>query len=182
MTRSTHAIAAVAALAGLLTACSDGADRPLTAAAGASADGSARPTDPSAADGEVKAPRPGKIAQTDEFGEVTAVRDVDGTLQVDVDRVDMLGGAEAQAAAAAAGDEINNDYYVVNDNPRVRTYRLSAEVVVWGDIGFGHPGNPQRVTADEWRRFVATQQGRQTLFHFDLEDGAVVGIEEQYRP
>ena len=33
-------------------------------------------------------------------------------------------GAAAEEEAAARGDEVNNDFYVVNDNPAVRTVRV----------------------------------------------------------
>lgn len=35
-------------------------------------------------------------------------------------------GAAAEAEAARRGDEVNNDYYVVNDNPTLRTLPLAA--------------------------------------------------------
>ena len=48
-------------------------------------------------------------------------------------------------------------------------------------------------TLDDWTRFLSEgsraaagqnieQQVRATYFHFQLQDGLVVGIEEQYRP
>jgi hypothetical protein len=35
-------------------------------------------------------------------------------------------GAAAESEAASRGDEVNNDYYVVNDNPTLRTLPLAA--------------------------------------------------------
>lgn len=39
---------------------------------------------------------------------------------VGFDKVDLLTGQEAKDAAAAAGDEVDNDYYIRNDNSLVR--------------------------------------------------------------
>ncbi len=36
-------------------------------------------------------------------------------------------GAAAEAEAASRGDEVNNDYYVVNDNPTLRTVPVAAD-------------------------------------------------------
>jgi hypothetical protein len=131
----------------------------------------------------IKAPPPTELTHTDEFGLVKAVRRTDAGLEVDVDRVDMLGGAEAVAAAAAAGTDVSNDYFLRNDNQALRTYKISPTAVVWGNIAMLHkePG-AQRTTLARWQDFVDTPAGKETLFHFEISDGLVVGIEEQYRP
>jgi len=43
-----------------------------------------------------------------------------GTLYMDADYVQVLTGKEAEKRAAQDGDEVNNDYYLVNDNPKIR--------------------------------------------------------------
>ena len=81
------------------------------------------------------------------------------------------------------GQEPGGDYYVVDDETRTRTYRLTDETVFWGSIGLGaEPSTPRRVTLERWRDFLPTPVGGQTLWHVDVEDGVAVGIEEQYRP
>ena len=131
----------------------------------------------------IKAPPPTELTHTDEFGVVKAVRRTGDGLEVDVDRVDMLGGAEAAAAAAAAGTVVSNDYFLRNDNQTVRTYNVSSAAVVWGNIAMLHkePG-AQQTTLARWQDFVGTSAAMDTLFHFEISDGLVVGIEEQYRP
>ena len=131
----------------------------------------------------IKAPPPTQLTHTDEFGLVTSVRARGDVIEVDVDRVDMLSGAEAAAAAAAAGADVSNDYFLRNDNPAVRTYRVSPIAVVWGNSAMLHkePG-AQLTTLARWEQFVATPAAKDTLFHFEINDGAVTGIEEQYRP
>ncbi|MCW2607817.1 MAG: hypothetical protein JWO60_2510, partial [Frankiales bacterium] len=139
-------------------------------------------SEPSPSASAVHAPPAVRLAETDEFGRVTAVREADGGLEVDVDRVDMLDGQAAAEAAAAHGDPLDTDYYLVDDNPTTRTYRVPAGAVVWGSIGLSRQVEPVRVSQQRWREFVQTDLGRRTLFHLDVEDGAVVGIEEQYLP
>lgn len=159
----------------LITGACGGGSRGVRADSSASAVAS-----PSASPAAIKAGPEERIAETDEFGYV--VRATTDPVEVDVDRVDMLSGAEAEAAAAAHGDEVSNDYYLVNDSPRLRRYRVSPDTVVWGSIGLTGTPDHSRVSLGRWVDFVRTQPGRQTLFHFDLEAGQVVAIEEQYRP
>ena len=49
-------------------------------------------------------------------------------------------GAEAEAQAAAVGEEVNNDYFISNVNPTTRTVPVAAKAVVWtitGDVSQG---------------------------------------------
>ena len=137
---------------------------------------------PSSVAVDVKAPPPVRIAQTDEFGLLVAVRETPEGLEVDVDRVDMLGGQEAEDAAAARGTDVSNDYFLVNDNPRLRTYRIAPDAVVWGGIVFGRDLRGVRIRLDELRAYIDDGPDNLTLFHLDVEGDQVVGIEEQYRP
>jgi hypothetical protein len=41
---------------------------------------------------------------------------------------------------------------------------------------------PKPTTVSVWSTFVTTPGAASTLFHFEIKDGVVVGIEEQYRP
>jgi hypothetical protein len=132
----------------------------------------------------IQAPSAVELARTDEFGIVTGLTHVRGTLQISVDRVDMLGGAEAVAAAKAAGRDPLIDYFLRNDNPAVRTYPVSPGAVVWGSIQTLPQREPwpQRTTLAVWSQFVAAHLGQVPMFHFQVDGGVVVGIEEQYQP
>jgi len=44
--------------------------------------------------------------------------------------VQFLTGTAATKAAVAHGDTAENDYYVVNDNPKLRTFPVSSAVVI----------------------------------------------------
>jgi len=137
---------------------------------------------PVPSDARIAAPRPLRLEATDDFGRVVAVRAAAAGWEIDVDRVAMLGGEEAEAAALAHGERVETDYYLVNDDPTVRTYTVAADCVVWGNIALGHPGEPNRVTLTDWRAFLGSETGKSTLFHFDLNGTSVTGVEEQYRP
>lgn len=82
-------------------------------------------------------------------------------------------GPAAQAEAASRGDEVNNDYYVVNDNPAVRTLTVasgaSAECVDLDPTLDMVECTPAEVAAD-WTVWVR------------VVDGEVDRILEQYLP
>lgn len=131
----------------------------------------------------LEAPAPIRLSSTDEFGLVTTAARTSSGIEISVDRVQMLAGEKARREAEKRGEDFSNDYFLVNDNPQVREYQVSADTCVWGNIGFGYePGDPQPVAVDDFFEFVRTDRARHTLFHFQVKDGLVVGIEEQYRP
>lgn len=103
----------------------------------------------------------------------------------------FLTGEEANDAAAEHGDEVPvpNDYYIVNDNPRLRTLRIDPGVEVWvidwTDCCDLVRGEIQPfVDAFETRHhpWDALYQGRQAPYWVTVEDGVVVKIEVQYLP
>ena len=109
-------------------------------------------------------------------------------LSVSFDRVQFLTGDAARSEAAKRGDEVDNDYYVVNDNTRLRTLVVADGATVSGDSSFnswaGDDGSGQRArTLDELARFVRTDQGRETLFDLRYDaQGRVTAIAERYLP
>lgn len=82
---------------------------------------------------------------------------------------------------------------VVNDSPTLRTYDIAPDAAVYGSIRLtGVPESSER-NIDDWMRFLSSgsralagqdvaEQVGNTFFHFQIESGRVVGIEEQYRP
>lgn len=132
----------------------------------------------------IKAPPAVELSRTDEFGTLRLVaRRPDGSSTISVDRVDLLSGAEAQAAARARHQDSAVDDFLVDDDPARRTYEVSPSVRVWGSIALSGHVEPTASDLDALYRFLATDQGgRPTLFHLEIDDGRVTGIEEQYRP
>lgn len=115
-------------------------------------------------------------------------REQGAALSVSFDRVQFLTGEAARREATERGDEVESDYYVVNDNTRLRTLVVAAGATVRGDSSFnswaGDGGSGQRArTLDELARFVRTDQGRETLFDLRYDaQGRVVAITERYLP
>lgn len=130
----------------------------------------------------IKAPAAMKLDHTDEFGIVPALHRSAGSVTIDVDRVDMISGPEAVAAAKARGKDPLIDYFLVNDNHRLRRYPVSPRAVVWGSISLSRTVEPTRSSLAAWYRFLATPAAKDTLFHFEVAGGVVIGVEEQYRP
>jgi hypothetical protein len=186
MAATLHRLTLAAALLCVACGCSSSRSKSHASEAAPTTSPTAVPENVITARGSVaagiKAPPATRLAETDEFGLVRAIRQQHGALLFDVDRVNMLSGDEAAAAAAAQGEDVSNDYFLVNASARVRQYQLSPSAVVWGSLGLTGTGDATRVSIDAWSRFVERQPGRETLFHFDVEHGVVVGIEEQYRP
>lgn len=132
-------------------------------------------------DGVVKAGPTVRLRETDEFGLVVkAERRKDG-VHVTVDRVDSLTGAEGERAAAERGKDYSNDHFEVNDNPLAREYVLDSSVEIWlanpSDVG-----SPKPLAVAEWLSYVNVARDYPPMFHFDVENGFVVAIEEQYFP
>jgi hypothetical protein len=81
------------------------------------------------------------------------------------------------AAAAERGDEVNNDYYIVDDEPDPATVIAhgDTEVVVLAD-----QGGPDQVGTNVADFAVERHEG--SGFWLTIQDGVVTRIEEQYVP
>jgi hypothetical protein len=89
----------------------------------------------------------------------------------------FLSGAEAEKAAADHGDDFSNDYYVVNDNLKLRTLIASgdAEVIV---VDWDHCCTSKPSTVADF----AVDRRKGSGFWVTIENGTVTKIEEQYVP
>jgi hypothetical protein len=102
----------------------------------------------------------------------------------------LLTGEEANQAAAEDGYEtpVPNDYYVINDNPRLRTLVVSPDVTIrlvdWGHSLGLVSADPRRFqesfALDEYP--LGTYKGKFSPYWLTIKDGVVVTIEEQYQP
>lgn len=113
-----------------------------------------------------------------------------GTITLTVDYAQLLTGDEAAAAAAAAGEESPppNDYFILNENPRLREFvvdpdtRVTLTTVVEGTNPAGY-----EVALGEWYDMVAGMSPgmevvRDVPYWITVEGGRIVEIEEQYLP
>lgn len=93
-------------------------------------------------------------------------------------------GDIAWEKAAEAGEEANNDYWIVNQNPSLRTVPVAADADVWtiaGDATLGH----QKLPYAQWTGAESTYTpcpGESCTVWLYVNDGAIDEILEQYLP
>ncbi len=123
------------------------------------------------------------------FGYIRSIDPSSETLVFDL--AYFLTGDEANQAAAEHGDEtpVPNDYYIVNDNPLLRTLRLAPDVQIrvidWGNCCEPVQGELQPfVDAFHTKHhpWNAMYPGGESPYWLTVEDGVIVEIEEQYLP
>ncbi len=121
----------------------------------------------------------------------------DGSSHLEIDYVLFYTGDEARAQAAARGQDAPNDIFIVNDNPRLRDFRISDGTTVTlvcfapepGCTGAGDGALATRtIPVEQWIAQGGAGDpsglwGRASdLFHVTVDGGEVVAIEEQYVP
>lgn len=116
-----------------------------------------------------------------------AARRADGSVRVTFDLAEFHTGADAEREAEAHGDEVVNDIYIVNDNPRLRTIPVAADATVRYLPTDGAGTELVTGNLDAWLEAVMeTAQtdygGRDVPWWFTVDDGVVTGIEQQYLP
>jgi hypothetical protein len=110
----------------------------------------------------------------------------DGSPRVRFDLAYFLTGAQGEQAAADHGDEFVNGYYIVNDNPRLRTLPLADEVEV-EYVPASQCCELQPGDIDAWLESInETNQtdyaGKGVPWWFTVEGGEITRIEQQYLP
>lgn len=145
--------------------------------------GPEEPTDATAVSTEPDGRYPGIIKSIDAAG---------SGWQIVIDYVQVLGGAEANAAAAAHGDEtpVPNDYYVVNDNPKLRTIPVANTcAVLMHDTPAANPSDGYimgdvTITFDDFRvnRWGAQNYYRDAIYYIDIAGGVITNIEHFWVP
>jgi hypothetical protein len=123
------------------------------------------------------------------FGSIESVDVENQTLVFDL--AYFLTGDEANQAAAEHGDEVPvpNDYYIVNDNPRLRTLDVAPNVEVrvidWTNCCELVQGEVQPFMdafATNHHAWDALYKGSEAPYWLTVEGGVVVKIEVQYLP
>jgi hypothetical protein len=118
-------------------------------------------------------------------------KNADGVRTLTFDYVQFLTGSAAEKAAAKNGDTVENDYYVVNDNTKKRTFPIASSVAIVLHPGEG-PDYERKFTSAEFRALMdngsATKAGKnytwsaETLFYVNVKKGKVVEIENLWVP
>jgi hypothetical protein len=122
------------------------------------------------------------------LGYVTAIEEVDGSTFVVFDEFNMLTGTEAEEAAAAAGMEVTNDYFMT-DGPRGVSIQLLPEAtvtVVDGDCCDSVEADLElwiSLQGDQETQWVEAGWFTPLLpYWFTVEGGVITAIEQQYLP
>ena len=127
-------------------------------------------------------PNPGS-----DFGFIRSWTAKTGTIYLRFDRAVLLTGKAADAASAAHGGEspVPNDYYIQNDNPRLREVAIVDQASVIGSQRLtGSPGpNPSSLKALLTFVHNGGPRAAATPFHLTYDDnGLVTRVQEQYVP
>lgn len=120
---------------------------------------------------------------------VESVRTEAGATILTVDYIQFLTGDEAAAAAAERGDESPppNDYYIVNDNARLREFTVQdgiSVVTVVRDDGTSDPGG-HTLTLEAWVAQLTGPAGgafRSSFYWLTVSGDTITTIEQQYLP
>jgi hypothetical protein len=184
----TRAISSVAVAIAMLAACSSEAGTEIdresvttpttgTGAGSSTTASSTAATEPSTTLGDSEDTGKSELADGRHFGYWETFEIGDTVAFGEFDLAYFLSGTEAEKAAADHGDDFSNDYYVVNDNPKLRTLIVDghADVIV---VDWDHCcGSKPSTVAD-----LAVERRKESGFWVTIEDGAVTKIEEQYVP
>jgi hypothetical protein len=117
-----------------------------------------------------------------DFGYVTGV--VAGPVtKLTFDRATLLTGKAAAAAAKAHGQQVDDDYFIVNDNPLIRTFPLSPSVVVVGSSNLSGDVGPTPSTLAALEAWVSANPKLKLPvdLSYDLT-GTVTTITEHFFP
>lgn len=122
-----------------------------------------------------------------DFGFIRSWTAKTGTIYLRFDRAVLLTGKAADDASAAHGGEspVPNDYYIQNDNPRLREVAIVDQATVVGSQQLtGSPGpNPSNLKALLTFLSDGGPRAAATPFHLKYNaNGLVVRVQEQYVP
>ena len=177
-----------------VTGCGDGDDEDTTTTAATSTPAATPPPTQSQAPTRSQTPTgtasPGLVLEDGRSpGYVTAI-DVPGRT-VTFDLLQFLTGEEAKRAYTKDHPEDPgwppNDYYIVNENSRLRTLPVgagAATTVIW----LGDGADPEKISFDQLPDYFASHPDPNgdhlwyAPFWLTVDDGQVIAIEEQYIP
>lgn len=116
----------------------------------------------------------------------TATRSETGTTRVRFDLAYFFRGERAEREAAERGDEVVSDYYIANDNARLRTLRVADDVEV-EYIPVTQCCELQPGDIDAWVEAVLEANptdypGTNAPWWLTVEGGEITRIEQQYLP
>jgi hypothetical protein len=196
MTRRTHrlAVASLAILTAVtLAACQKGTETadPQPGAAQptpAAAPSTASASKPATAQPAIQpAAAPTTATRRSDFGFIRSWYAKPGAFYLRFDRAILLNGDAADAASAAHGGEspVPNDYYIQNDNPRLRDLAIANQITVVGSQQLTGSQGPKPTSLKALLTFIHNGGPlvAATPFHLRYDaNGFVTRIQEQYVP
>lgn len=121
------------------------------------------------------------------FAYVKKLSGVPPDARMTFDLAEFLTGDAAARAAAEHGDESPppNDYYIVNDNPLLRTLPLSSSVTIRA-IDWMQCCESIALSYPDWAAAVEqptdSLRGSASQYWITVKSGTIVAVEEQYLP
>ena len=182
----THRILPTAALVLVLAivACSSGSS---TVTGGPSTGSEGPGPSPSPAVTETSTVEPTPAAEIEDGRHFVFVKRTKGG-SVTFDLAYLLTGKDAAQAAEEAGQElpVPNDYFIVNDNPKLRTVAVAdgAQIMVydWSTCCDAYTS----ISFDDFAGYIASPtddfHGTLSPYWLRVQGGQIVKIEEQYLP
>ncbi|MDD3679281.1 MAG: hypothetical protein PHX72_00240 [Candidatus Shapirobacteria bacterium] len=138
------------------------------------------------------------LVSEEAVGLIRGVYEKSGKKHLDIDYVQLLSGELAIMAAAediGCGEEgvnhedcvpvLDNDYYVRNQNPQIRTFEISDEVII---ENLEKTGNElTQITLTEFvmifeDKTIEREWLRAALYNIEVKDSKVIRIWQQYLP
>ncbi|MDX6204882.1 MAG: hypothetical protein QOF39_939 [Frankiales bacterium] len=118
-----------------------------------------------------------------DFGYVTGVSTSGSVTRLSFDRATRETGAAAASAAAAHGQTVQDDYFIVNDNKLIRTFELSPSVVVMGSGNLVGEVGPKASTLAALEAWVKANPALRLPVNLTYDaTGKVTKITEVYFP
>ena len=149
-------------------------------------------SDPGSSPEEEPEPDDGPAVETEDgryIGKITDIYNIMQARWIEIDFIQFLTGDDAAAEAAARGDESPppNDYYIVNDNPRLRDFnvREGLQVKMWTWDIETDGVMEQDIPFDVWWDEIEIHGQARYLsvpYWVIVDNGTVIEIEEQYLP
>lgn len=133
---------------------------------------------------------PTKTRPTRQYAFVSKIGKSGSAYTLVADYAEFLTGKAAATAATAHGDESPppNDYYVVNDNPLLRTLPVDsgAKVKLYDKADGTNAADGYTVSVATWSSLMAPSSSADTLKHagywLTLSGGKVTAVQEQWVP
>lgn len=122
---------------------------------------------------------------------VVKATDAGGKQTITLDYVQWLTGKAAEKAAKAHGDTVENDYYVVNDNKKLRTFPLASSAKITVRVS-SDPSVSRDFSFSEFKSLLKTHSATygglpydwnpQAVYYVTVKHGKITHLDHQWVP